>query len=194
MEWATDVSRPTVIYDACVLYSAPLRDLLMWLAKNGLIAARWSEQILEEWVAALLANRPDLQRERLQRTCSEMNRAIPDAIVSGYESLIDALTLPDPDDRHVVAAARVAAAEFILTWNLKDFPAESLPVGMQVISPDAFLSRLFDDNMELFVETMKEHRQMLKKPTKTAEEYFATLTSIGLVEFVRKAERFADEI
>jgi predicted nucleic acid-binding protein len=175
---------PIVVFDACVIYPAPLRDLLMWLAKNGLVSARWSEEILAEWVENLLINRPDLKRERLLRTCSEMNRAVPDAMVSGYEPHIDTITLPDENDRHVVAAAVAAEATFILTANLKDFPRNQLPAGIMATAPDPFLCELFSQFPDEVLETMREHRQMLKKPSKTVEEYLATLTSNGLVTFV----------
>jgi hypothetical protein len=187
-------SPPVVLLDACVLYPAPLRDLLMWLGNNGLIAARWSSKILEEWVENLLENRPDLQRERLARTCSEMNRAIPDALVPDYESIIQDVSLPDVDDRHVLAAAIVAGAEVILTLNLKDFPKSALPPAIQAIAPDAFLSQLFDEFPESFLSTMQEHRRTLRKPSKTAEQYLATLAASGLSELVRKAGAFKDSI
>jgi len=105
--------------DACVLYPAPLRDLLMWSASTGLFAVRWSADILNEWTENLLRNRPDLKRARLERTCDEMNRAVPDAMVTDFESLVPMLTLPDADDRHVLAAAIACNAEVILTLNRK---------------------------------------------------------------------------
>jgi len=175
---------PIVVFDACVLYPAPLRDLLMWLSKNGLIAARWSDLILAEWVENLLANRIDLKRERLLRTCSEMNRAIPDALVTGYDPLIDSITLPDVDDRHVVAVAMTAGASVILTLNLKDFPAGQLPTGVVAAAPDPFLCELFQHRPGEVLETMREHRSMLRKPSKTVDEYLATLTANGLVSLV----------
>jgi hypothetical protein len=67
------VNRFTVIYDACVLYRAPLRDLLMRLALTDLYRARWSDQIHDEWISAVLRNRPDLSRQQLERTRSLMN-------------------------------------------------------------------------------------------------------------------------
>lgn len=60
--WATEVNRLTVVYDACVLYPAQLRDLLMRLALTDLYRARWSNQIHDEWINALLRNRSDLSR------------------------------------------------------------------------------------------------------------------------------------
>lgn len=77
----------------------------MLAATTGVISVRWSSEIPGEWLENLLLNRPDLKRERLERNCAEMNRAVPDGMVTGYESLLSTLTLPDPDDRHVVAAA-----------------------------------------------------------------------------------------
>ena len=95
----------TVVYDACVLYPAPLRDFLVRLAVTGAFRARWTEAIHDEWVRNLLANRADLSREKLERTVALMNQAVPDCLVEGYELLIGGLDLPDPDDNHVLAAA-----------------------------------------------------------------------------------------
>ena len=80
--WAIEVNRFTVIYDACILYPAPLRDLLMRLALTDLYRARWSDQIHEEWMTAVLRNRSDLSRAQLERTRSLMNAHVPDALSS----------------------------------------------------------------------------------------------------------------
>jgi len=98
----------TVVYDACVLYPAPLRDFLMELAAGGLFRAKWSDEIHEEWISNLLANRSDLERAK---TRDLMNRSVMDCLVSGYEHLIPAIQCPDPDDRHVIAAAIHARAD-----------------------------------------------------------------------------------
>ena len=112
----------TALYDSCVLYPAPLRDLLMWLGLSDLCRPRWSNDIHEEWIRSVLANRPDITRERLERTRDLMNSNVRDCLVTGYEPLIDGLTLPDADDRHVLAAAIRADADVIVTFNLTDFP------------------------------------------------------------------------
>jgi hypothetical protein len=62
------VSRFTALYDASVLYPSALRNLLMHLALTGLFRAKWSADIHEEWISALLRNRPDLTRAKLERT------------------------------------------------------------------------------------------------------------------------------
>lgn len=116
-----------VVLDACVLYPSLLRDLLMRLGIKGLYQPKWTQTIQEEWQRNLLQNRPDITAEQIKRTDALMNQAIPDAMVTGYENLIGSINLPDPDDRHVVAAAVRCNAEVIVTLNLKDFPTSRLP-------------------------------------------------------------------
>lgn len=126
----------TALYDACVLYPAPLRDLLMQLALTDLFRARWTDQIHDEWIRNVLENRPDLKPEQLERTRELMNAHVRDSLVTGYESLIENLELPDPDDRHVLAAAIRTRASVIVTFNLTDFPAEVLePLGIESQHP-----------------------------------------------------------
>ena len=106
------------VYDACVLYPAGLRSLMMWLAVHGLIRPKWSEQIHEEWMRNVLKDRPDLTPAQLERTRRLMDEHGGDCLVTGYEQHIASLTLPDMDDRHVVAAGIEAGADAIITWNL----------------------------------------------------------------------------
>ena len=102
--------RTTVAFlDASVLYPAPLRDLLLELAVSDLFRAKWSASVHEEWIRALLRNRPDLTAERLERTRRLMDAHVRDALVTGFEDLIGGIELPD-HDRHVVAAAAVAGS------------------------------------------------------------------------------------
>lgn len=130
----------TVLYDASVFYPANLRDLLMELAVTGLFRAKWSEQIHQEWISSLLKKRPDLSKDRLERTQQIVNQAVPDCLVKGYETLIKGLQLPDTDDRHVLAAAIHCNAQIIVTYNLKDFPKEILlPFEIEAQHPDVFL-------------------------------------------------------
>ena len=92
-----------VIYDSCVLYPAPLRDLLMRLALTDLYQAKWTKDIHQEWMRSLLKNRPDLLKERLEKTRLRMDLHVRDCLIEGYEELIDNLKLPDANDRHVIA-------------------------------------------------------------------------------------------
>ena len=122
------------IYDACVLFPPSLRDLLVWLSISGACRARWSEAIHEEWIAAVAVHRPNVQVSSLQRCRQLMDASVPDSRVVGYEELIPTLTLPDPDDRHVLAAAIIGGADCIVTFNLKDFPRHLLaPYGIDAM-------------------------------------------------------------
>ena len=78
----------TALFDACVLYPAPLRDLLMHLALTDLFRAKWTDAIHDEWMRSVLESRPDLSRERLQRTRDLMDAHVRDCLVAGYEELI----------------------------------------------------------------------------------------------------------
>lgn len=136
-----------VVYDANVLYPSTLRDVLIRVGLARLVQPKWTEQILDEVFRNLRANRPDLDLVRLDRTRRLMNDAIRDVTVTGYEHLIDQLDLPDPDDRHVLAATIHAKAQVIVTRNLRDFPADRLSSwGVEAQHPDDFLTGLHQDH------------------------------------------------
>jgi predicted nucleic acid-binding protein len=169
-----------VVLDACVLYPAPLRDLLMHLALVGLCRARWSDMIHEEWIR-VLASRPDLTRSQLERTRKLMDAHAIDCVVSGFERLIPKLNLPDPDDRHVLAAAIHSKASLIVTFNVKDFPATTLrPYKLAARHPDDFIIGLFERHPVGVLEAAANHRRSLKKPPRTVDEYLETLIAQGL--------------
>lgn len=132
------------VFDSSVFYPAPLRDLLLQLATLELFQAKWSEEIESEWVSSLLGDRPDLTLKRLERTKKMAQSAIPDCLINGYQPLVKSLSLPDPGDRHVLAAAIHSKAQVIVTYNLKDFPEHSLTsFGIEAQHPDLFLKRIF---------------------------------------------------
>ena len=183
--------RFSVIYDACVLYPAPLRDFLMRLALSGLFAARWSDDIQNEWARNLLEARPALA-EQVTRTIKLMNQAVPDCRVTGYESLIPGLELPDPNDRHVLAAAILAGAQLIVTFNLKDFPSDYLTTfGIEAVHPDDFIVQQFDLHEARVINASKSHRASLRNPPKEVEEYLDTLAARGLVVTVDRLREYS---
>jgi len=181
----------TAVYDANILYPAPLRDLFLRLGQVGLVRPRWTEMIHDEWIRNLLRDNPQLSPERLARTRSLMNEALRDCLVTGYEELIDCLTLPDPDDRHVLAAAIRARAELIVTYNLTDFPAKTLArYDIKAQHPDDFLVSLLDVAPDAVCAAVKRQRQSLRNPPKTAEELLATFQSQGLTQAVAQLRQF----
>ena len=182
----------SAVLDACVLYSASLRDFLLRLADAKLIGPFWSDEIHDEWIRSLLRNRPDLTRENLERTRHKMDSHFPNALVRGYESITPTLTLSDPNDRHVLAAAIHAKADCIVTFNLNDFPNSHLqPYGIEAVLPDEIVLRMIQKRPSRVIATVKDHRLGLKRPTKSVNEYLATLKKQGLpktVAFLREHE------
>jgi hypothetical protein len=183
----------TALYDASVLYPAAVRNLLMRLALGGLFRARWSERIHDEWTRAVLRDRPDLTREKLARTRALMDAHASDALVEGFEALIDTLALPDPDDRHVLAAAIHGRVDVIVTANLRDFPAEALrPFGIAAQHPDEFVLHLLDLAPAAVTRAAREHRESLRSPPKNVEIYLETLARHGLTGTVAALRHYAD--
>jgi len=172
-------------FDANVLYPAELRSFLMYLALIGVFRAKWSHDVHEEWISNLLLNRPDLTRQQLERTRALMDRSAVDALVTGYESLIPQLILPDEDDRHVLAAAIHAGANVIVTKNLKDFPMEAVQeFNIEPQHPDEFILHLLEFAPEDVCDAAETHCRSLKNPPKTMVEYLAMLEAQGLSKTV----------
>ncbi len=181
--------RYSALLDANVLYSAPIRDILLEMARSDLFRARWTEDILREWFDAMRRNRPDIDIRRLERTRTLMNSHSPDVLVTGYESLIDGLQLPDRDDRHVLAAAVFAQCDAIITQNLSDFPSSVVETfGIEVYHPDAFMTDYLDRSPVAFCTIIRTVRARMKNPPYTVEAYLANLQRQGLVSTVSKLQ------
>jgi hypothetical protein len=154
----------TVVYDANVFYPAPLRDLLIRLAQTPLVRARWTDQILDECFDNLARNRPDLKPSRLQRTRRLINEAVRDGLVTGHDSLIESLILPDPGDRHVLAAAIHAGAQCILTFNIQHFRGVALSeYEIEALHPDRFLLRLVEFDEPTVLRVLSEQEAALRQ-------------------------------
>jgi predicted nucleic acid-binding protein len=187
------LSQFTALFDACVLYPAPLRDLLMELALTDLFRAKWTNEIHDEWIRNLLKNRPDLTLERLQITRDKMNLHIQDSLVENYQSLIPSLTLSDQNDRHVLAAAICARADVIITFNLSDFPQESLEIYcIEAQHPDEFISHLIDLASPLVYKAIQEIQTRLKNPPRTINELLKTYEDLGLIKTVAALRFYQD--
>lgn len=181
----------TALLDANVLYPAPMRDILMELAVGDLYKARWTDDIHREWINSLLRNEPERSRERLERTRDLMNEHTRDCLIYGYECIIPSLELPDPNDRHVLAAAIVGRCDVIVTQNIKDFPAEVLSIfNIETQHPDEFLLNHLDLAPGLFCEAIKEIRSRLKNPPYDIEQYLQILRQRGLVATAAELEQY----
>lgn len=186
---------PVALYDACVLFPPSLRDFLVWLAITGACRARWSEAIHDEWIRNVLANRPAVLKASLERCRELMDGNVPDSLVTGYEELVPGLALPDPDDRHVLAAAIQGGADCIVTFNLKDFPKASLsPYRIEAIHPDDFVSQLLETSPVSVCLAARRQRELLKSPPKAVFEHLTTLENVGLVQTAALLRPFSDLI
>jgi predicted nucleic acid-binding protein len=182
----------TVVFDACVLYPALLRNVLLQLATTELFRARWTEAIHDEWTRSLQADKPDITADKLAAYRQAMNDSVPDCFVTGYEPLMKGLTLPDANDCHVLAAAIRCRAEVIVTANLRDFPDEvRAPLGVRAEHPDEFVLHLIDLAPAIVCVAMKMVRSRLRKPPYTAEELPDRLAEHGLVGSASKLREFA---
>lgn len=186
-------ARYTAVLDACVLYPAPLRDVLLSLGRAGLYHAKWTSQIHDEWVRSLQAQRPDIAEDKLRRTREMMNSSIPDCLIENYEALTDTIQLPDAGDRHVVAAAIIGHADAIITFNLKDFPASALSsYNIEAQHPDDFIVNQLELHELAALTAIKEMRARLIKPVQSAAELIATFERNQLTQtaaWLKRAEK-----
>ncbi len=175
--------RLVALLDACVLYPYHLRDFLIRLFITGdLYQAHWSEDIHEEWTRNLIQNRPDLDRKALTRTVELMNR-LPGTLVrkQEYANRIEKLSLPDPNDRHVLAAAIACKADYIVTFNLKDFPKKILQANnIQPLNPDDFVAKLMAISKSKVLLSMQQQITSIKNPPMTFLQLKEKLSELGL--------------
>lgn len=176
-----------VVYDACVLYPPSLRDLLVRIARTGVVRACWSDAILEECFRSIRRQTPSVDPAALARTRELLGIALPGAMVTGFEPLIDGLTLPDADDRHVLAAAIEAGAQAIVTFNLDDFPAHALtPHHVEAKHPDDFVLESLDLAPGVVLRALLEQAADLHRPPMRAEDILERLRRLGLVRAVAR--------
>lgn len=186
------MTRFAVFLDACVLVPVALTDTLLRLADRGLFRPLWSQQVLDEATDAVAEIRP-AQLAGMHRRVAAMNDHFPDAMVHGWDQLVSGIVLPDPDDRHVVAAAVRGGADGILTHNVRDFPPEALaPLGLEAIVPDDFLLDQLDLAPALTVQVVRAQAAATgtpPHPSLTALDVLASLAAAGAPAFAAELQR-----
>ena len=169
--------RIRVLLDANVLVDAQVRDLFLRLAEADLIDVRWSAQILDETRRALV-QRLGLHPASSDRLVELMQRAFPAAAVTGHEYLVDNLDLPDPDDRHVLAAAIHGECDLLVTENTRDFPDKSVEdADLRVITVDDALTSLAEEQREDIKEIVATQIAALRRPPSTVEAFIDRLAA-----------------
>jgi predicted nucleic acid-binding protein len=177
---------PRALLDANVVYSIRVTDLLLTLAEHGLFEPMWSDEILAEALEALLRV-PGRDDAAVRRRFDSMNGAFPDARVTGYGEAEDTLELPDPKDRHVLAAAIVGRAPILLTWNGKHFPQEkTVAHGVSVRTPDDFMLMLLAADSDSVLSALFEVIDRLENPPLTLDMALDNLAGEGCDRFVSK--------
>lgn len=189
-------ARFTAVLDACVLFPIATADALVSLAVAGLFSAKWTVAIEDEWLAVADRRHPGLSGRFTNRR-DAMRDAVLDWEVNaeGWKALAPSLTLPDPNDVHVLAAAIAGHADCIVTTNLKDFPASVLEVfGLVALHPDDFIVAQLDLDLYPALGAFKAMRARKRNPAYTAEEFAAAMERNGLVATAERLRRAADLI
>lgn len=170
-----------VVYDASALVGNTQRDLLIRIARDGLVQAKWTDRILDEAIAAVQKTRPDIPVEKLARLRQLMIEAVPDCLVSDYEPLIEGLRLRDPADRHVLAAAIKSGAQVIVTAD-KDFTSEDLaPWNIEPKHPDDFVLDQIEINDRIVWGCIQQIADSRTARLETVDDVLAQLERSGLV-------------
>lgn len=183
-----------VLLDANVLVPAALRDTVLRLAADGFFRPLWSSQILKEVEFAVCAIRPDIDEAKVAKMVSAMNSAFVDAEVEGWEEVCAGLDLPDGDDRHVLAAAITGGAQTIVTFNLKDFPADRLlPRGIEARHPDDFLLDQLDLSPSSTLQVLVDQAADLSNPPMDLAGLLNNLARCSVPNFVEAVRRLAPE-
>lgn len=169
----------TALLDTNVIYPVIIRDLLFWFAYKDLYTPKWSEHIFDEWKRVIIGK--GIPEEIANKRIEKADLAFPDAMVKHYRGLIKQLSLPDEDDRHVLAAAIKTNANIIVTNNLKDFPEEYLKsFGLSVKTADDFLTDIIDLNHVQAIDAFKEMVLNKKNPKMDEFEVLKQLRNAGL--------------
>lgn len=182
------------LLDANVLVPTALCDALLRLAEAGFYRPLWSDRILLEVEAAVLSFRPDLDPARVQRRTRLIAATFEDASVNSWEQVSAGLDLPDPDDRHVLAAAIAGGAQAIVTFNLTDFPPDRLrDRGIEARHPDDFLL----DQLDLFpsrtLEVLVQQAADLAHPPSDLAGVLNSLERCQVPNFVEAVRRLAPQ-
>ncbi len=182
------MTKPVVLLDANVFPTTWLLDILLTLDEHNLIDAVWSERILDEVRRTLVEcqYRNSLQTERFLDAIRSMNST---HCAYGWEPRESLLNLPDPDDRHVVAAALVTDADYIVTYNLKDFPQEQLdPYAVKAIHPDDFLCAMLKQDQNNVLDVIRTVVSSKDNPPRTVREEITHLRALRLAKFSDRLE------
>lgn len=182
------MSRPVrVLVDANVFVATWTLDVLLTLADRGAVEPAWSEAVLDE--ARDAVNRVH-GTDAGARYIAAAERAFPYAMAEPDEGGLAGVELPDPDDRHVVAAALAGGCDAIVTYNVRDFPEEALtPLGLRALRPDDFLMEVVAADPDGTVAAVRSLVAVKRRPPRTMEEELEGIRANKLGRFADFVER-----
>lgn len=181
-----------VVLDTCVLYPQYLRDTLLRLAERRLYNPLWSADILAE-LHRVLVDEARLDRYAVERTLDRMRSAFAEFEITGYEPLIEQMELPDPHDRHVLAAAVRANAATIVTANITDFPHDVVErFDVEAVHPDEFLLDQLDLAPRLVLDVLTQQAARYTYDPMTVDGLLEALARAGVPDFAHEARRLLD--
>jgi len=176
-----------IFLDACVLVPISLTNVIRTAAEHDLVQPYWPSTVVEEAVLAIAEMRPGLGEDRIRRRFTAMNSAFPGASVTAGTSTLDDYYFPDPDDKHVAAAAMAAGAQTVVTANTKDFPKPLIHrLGLSVMTPDDLLLALLEDDTEAMTSVVVEITEALNNPARTKDDILVSLRLAGAPRFATK--------
>jgi predicted nucleic acid-binding protein len=175
-----------VFVDTSVLFPFSMMDLMLALTEDGIHDVLWTEALLDEWEEVVTR---DHRRTRASA------RSITDAIreffadsevpVADYSQFVAGMPGSDPDDHVHMAAAIAGGASAIVTWNLKDFPAEALAErGLEVLDPDTYLCRLVEQFPDEVGTTVVRMAAGKRRPPMSTTDVLDALEKAGVPRFV----------
>ncbi|MCI1211850.1 PIN domain-containing protein [Bifidobacterium tibiigranuli] len=177
------------VLDANIFFHIWILDALLTVADDGLFEPLWSDEIMAEIRRNLPKAWKHATTAEIDAFLGTVNEAYPYAQVPDWRNHLDGLALPDPDDRHVLAAARAGGATIIVTINLADFPPKTLEkYGIRAEHPDTFLSRIYDESPEAVRHAITRMASRKRHPPRTMVEEYAGLKKAGLSAFAARLE------
>lgn len=175
------------LLDTCTLYGGYLCDTLLRLAEAETFRPLWSAEILAELDRNL--RKRGIPSRSVEWRISEMRRVFPHAEVTGYEPLVGSMTC-DEKDRHVLAAAVRARAEVLVTFNVRDFPAETTAAyDVEVVDTDGFLLDQLDLYPGLVMGALHQQANAYKRPETALPDLLSRLAASGVPRFATEARR-----
>lgn len=177
-----------VFFDACTIYGITLSDLLLRLADEGAFRPLWSDEVLEEVRRNPVSG--GISPVGIDRRLDVMRTYFPDALVTGHDELVEGLSC-DPKDRHVLAAAVRAKADALVTFNVRDFPDESLEAfDVELVHPDVFLLDQLDLYPGMITRVLRELSEDYIDPPQSVEDVLGTLRRAGVPRFTDEVRRY----